>query len=98
MRAMDMVPYDQLNLIAILWWLLLPVALFVLTVIDAGWMRVLWPARVSSLENEFGDPVDVGPATSRTVLSALRGRGHAGGLVCCLPAVTSTNYKSSRRN
>ena len=36
MRATDMMPYDQLNLIAILWLLILPVALFVLTVVDAG--------------------------------------------------------------
>lgn len=36
MRAMDMKPYDQLNHIAIPWLLILPVALFVLTVVDAG--------------------------------------------------------------
>ena len=75
MRAMDMMPYDQLNLLAILWLLILPVALF-----------------------EFRDPVDDGPATPKTVLSALRGRGHAGGPVCCLPAVMNTNCKSSRRS
>ena len=36
MRATDMMPYDQIYLIAILWLLILPVALFVLTVVDAG--------------------------------------------------------------